>query len=291
MRIVTRPDFDGIVCAVLLQEALNIKKPVKWVEPNLMHQGTVNIQAGDIIANLAYDQRCSLWFDHHTSNRIKTDFTGLFQLAPSAARVIYGYYKNKLKKDFSELVKAADRIDSANLTEDEILFPEKYPYIMLSNTITSSKGEDHVYWNFLVSMLRIRDIKKILENHRVKSRVILVLKENQKYDKVLREHTRLIKHVSITDLRTFESTPSGNRFLVFCLYPVSNVNIKIRNHAQDKEKVIISVGRSIFNRTCHVDIGKLCARYGGGGHQGAGSCSFSRADFEKNIQEIIKVLI
>ena len=82
MRIVTRPDFDGIVCAVLLYEALQIDEPVKWVEPNDLQKGRVNIHNQDVIANLPYDENCALWFDHHYTNRINTSFKGAFKIAP-----------------------------------------------------------------------------------------------------------------------------------------------------------------------------------------------------------------
>ncbi|MCK4835512.1 MAG: exopolyphosphatase [Candidatus Aminicenantes bacterium] len=291
MRIVTRPDFDGIVCAVLLKEALSIQKPVKWVEPNQMHRGHVDIQKGDIIANMAYDDRCCLWFDHHSSNRVEKPFKGCFKLAPSAARIIFEYYQNEFDRNFSYLVRAADKIDSADLTMDEVLHPEKYPYIMLSNTISSVKSNDSTYWNHLVEILRTSDINEIVKDTRVKDRIKSVSRENQAYRKVLKENTRIINHVSITDFRSFTLPPAGDRFLVFPLYPESSVNLKIRFNRDLKDLVVVSIGHSIFNKSCQVDIGELCSRFGGGGHRGAGSCSFSKSQSEINIQEIIDILI
>jgi oligoribonuclease NrnB/cAMP/cGMP phosphodiesterase (DHH superfamily) len=290
LRIVTRPDFDGIVCAVLLKEALAITKPVKWVEPNRMHLGEVDIRKGDIIANLAYDRRCSLWFDHHSSNRIEIPFQGSFMIAPSAARVIYDFFEKKLKGNFRELVEAADKIDSADLNRDEVLAPEKYPYIMLADTISSMKGNDRAYWDLLVNLFRDSDIKSILQHPLVREHAVQAQAENQQYKKILQEHTRMVNRISITDLRMFNPTPTGNRFLVFSLFPESIVNIKIRRHDRDGNRLIVSVGHSIFNKTCRSDVGKLCAKFGGGGHFGAGSCSFPAADFEKNLNQILRIL-
>ena len=290
MRIVTRPDFDGIVCAVLLRNALGIKGPVKWVEPNRMHLGEVDIRKGDIIANLAYDQRCSLWFDHHSSNRIKTPYRGRFLIAPSAARVVYGYFEKDLKGDFQPLVETADKIDSADLIRDEVLCPEKYPFIILSDTISSMKGNDHHYWDLLVDLLGHEDIQKIMRHPLVRERIGLVQVENRRYKKILLEPTRVVNHFSITVLRSFIPTPTGNRFLVFSLFPEPNVNIKIRRHELDQNRLIVSVGHSIFNKTCKADIGRLCAGFGGGGHFGAGSCSFPAEDYEKNMEKIVQTL-
>ena len=162
MRIVTRPDFDGIVCAVLLYEALDIKEPVVWVEPNHVQKGLVNIQNADIIANLPYSKGCALWFDHHFTNQIDKPFKGAFRIAPSAAGIIFQYYQNKLQKDFTKLVTEADKIDSANLSLNEILTPEKYPYVLLSMTIQDHVPSDEPYWNKVLDLLRNEDIETIL---------------------------------------------------------------------------------------------------------------------------------
>ena len=101
MRIVTRPDFDGVVCAALLYEVENVKEPVRWVEPNDMQMGLIDVQEDDIIANLPYGGDCALWFDHHFTNKIDKPFKGIFRDAPSAARIIYEYYQGKFKRDYS----------------------------------------------------------------------------------------------------------------------------------------------------------------------------------------------
>lgn len=291
MRIVTRPDFDGIVCAVLLQEALDIREPIKWVEPNTLQRGLVEIRSGDIIANMAFDDRCSLWFDHHCSNRTDQPFQGCFEEAPSAARIIFEFYNKEFIRDYTPLVRAADKIDSADLTLDEVLFPEKYPYIVVSATIHSFKVSDRPYWNRLVDLLRMADINRVLKDPEVKKRARAVAAENRLYSELLREHTHTISHISVTDFRSFDVYPSGSRFLVFSIYPDTSVNMKIRFDSSDRDRVIVSIGHSIFNRTCRVDIGKLCARYGGGGHIGAGSCSFSKTESDKILQEISDILL
>jgi hypothetical protein len=291
VRIVTRPDFDGIVCAALLRDALDIRQSILWVEPNQLHRGLVDIQDGDIIANMAYDERCSLWFDHHLSNRIDQSFRGRFRDAPSAARVIFEYYEKEFSRDFGPLVRAADKIDSANLNLEEVLYPEKYPYIILSATIHGFRISDRPYWNRLVELLGRSSINHILKDPEVKKRTMEVADTNRRYDRVLRDNTRIRRHISLTDFRSLETYPSGNRFLVFSIYPDTSVNLKIRYDSTDPDRVIVSIGHSIFNRTCLVDIGRLCTRFGGGGHFGAGSCSFPRKQSEKNIREITDILL
>ena len=291
MRIVARPDFDGVVCAVILAEAENITEPVKWVEPNDVQHRCVDIQPGDIIANLPYHENCSLWFDHHYTNRINKPFRGAFEIAPSAAGVVYKYYRDRLKRDFSELVRETDKIDSANLSLDEVRCPEKYPYVLLSMTILGSGESDERYWNRLVELLRKYDIEQVLEDPEVKFRCEKVIEWNKKYWAILEKHTKLIKHVSVTDFRSFDRAPVGNRFLVYSVFPDAIVSVKVRLDNQDREKIILSVGHNIFNAGCNVNVGLMLAAFNGGGHRGAGACTFHVSRAEDYIPKIIDILL
>jgi len=291
MRIVTRPDFDGVVCAALLYEAENVEVPVKWVEPNDMQKGLVDVHEGDIIANLPYDERCALWFDHHHTNRIDKPFNGAFKIAPSAAGVIFEYYNDRFQRDYSELIKETDKIDSADLSLDEVLHPEKYGYVLLSMTVLGRDEYDELYWNRLVDLLRELEIDKVLEDPEVKARCNAVVKKNKKYQKILQENTKLIQHVSITDFRSFDKTPTGNRFLVYSMFPEAVVSAKIRYDNDDKEEVAVSVGHNIFNRNCNVNVGLMLSRFEGGGHRGAGSCRFHVSKAEDYIPKILDILL
>ncbi|MBW2597969.1 MAG: exopolyphosphatase [Deltaproteobacteria bacterium] len=271
MRIVTRPDFDGVVCAALLYEAENVNVPVKWVEPNDMQKGIVDIHEGDIVANLPYDERCTLWFDHHHTNKIDKPFNGSFKIAPSAAGI--------------------DKIDSADLSLDEVLHPEKYEYVLLSMTVLGCDIHDEPYWNRLVDLLRKFEIQRVLQDPEVKAHCDAVVEMNKEYKKVLQENTELIEHVSVTDFRSFDKTPAGNRFLVYSMFPEAVVSVKIRYDIDDKETVAVSVGHSIFNRNCHVNVGLMLSNFEGGGHRGAGSCQFHVSKAQENIPKILDILL
>jgi oligoribonuclease NrnB/cAMP/cGMP phosphodiesterase (DHH superfamily) len=292
MRIVTRPDFDGIVCAVLLCRAQNIDTDIYWVEPNEIQTGKACILQGDIIANLPYSPNCSLWFDHHISNKPDKKFKGAFEIAPSAAGVIYRYFKKKGKLDnrYDELVFNTDIIDSAELTRDQVKYPEKYPYLVLSMTIRNQDYKDLPYWNKLVDLLMKTDINQILEDPEVKIRCDRVIKENATYGKYLIKHTETRHNISITDFRSLDIVPDGNRFLTYSLFPKSIASVKIRFDSPEQERVLLSIGRSIFNKKCNVNIGNLLARFGGGGHAGAGGCSLEARTADTAIEEILEIL-
>ncbi len=291
MRIVTRPDFDGVVCAALLYEAENITKPVKWVEPNDVQKGFVDIKESDIIANLPFDERCMLWFDHHHTNRIDKPFKGSFKIAPSAAGVIFEYYKNRFQRNYSELIRETDKIDSADLSLDEVLYPEKYGYVLLSMTVTGQDEPDEPYWNRLVDLLRNDDIDTVLDDPEVKSRCQAVIVQNKTYKEILKAHTVLKEHISITDFRSFDKPPTGNRFLVYSLFSEAVVSVKIRYKNDDKTMVAVSVGHSIFNRNCNVNVGLMLSKFEGGGHRGAGSCRFHVSKANDYIPKIIDILL
>jgi oligoribonuclease NrnB/cAMP/cGMP phosphodiesterase (DHH superfamily) len=291
MRIVTRPDFDGIVCAVLLYEALDIVAPVVWVEPNDMQIDSTQIQKGDIIANLPYDERCALWFDHHYTNQIAGPFKGAFKIAPSAAGIIYQYFKGKFQRDYRELVKAADKIDSANLTLEEVLHPENHPYVLLSLTVSNEDQPNEDYWNRLVAMFKKRNIRQILKDPEVKQHCQSVTKQNDRYVEILKTHTVLNQHVAITDFRSLDRPPSGNRFLVYSLFPESYVNMRIRFEDRNKQMVVVNIGHSIFNPNCKVNVGLMLVHFGGGGHRGAGSARFPTSRSDDYIPRIIDGLV
>jgi len=291
VRIVTRPDFDGIVCAMLIRAAEPIDQPIKWAAPNDMQKGRVAISADDIIANLPFHENCALWFDHHYTNRIDQPFEGLFRIAPSAAGIVCEYYKERLPHHFCELIIATDKIDSADLNLDEILNPEKYPYIILSMTIFSDEPSEEPYWNHVVDLLAEQNIQSIIADPQVDQRCRQVIANNQHYKALLSEHTTMQGPVSITDFRDLDRMPDGNRFLIYSMFPESTVNVKIGFQDPRRDRVVVKVGHSILNRNCRVNVGHLLSQFQGGGHRGAGACRFDTAKADDFIPKIVETLV
>ena len=291
MRIVTRPDFDGVVCAVLISDALEIRQPVHWVEPNDFNKGTADIQPGDVIANLPHDPRCDMWFDHHSTNSPSVPFKGLFRNTPSAARNVLDYFQGRFKRDYDELVYWADRIDSADFTQDEVLIPQKYDYVLLSMTVSGEHGKEESYWNQLVRLLRAKDVKQVMADPDVEARCRQVIKDNSEYAHWLRKYTRVEGLVAITDFRSLGHPPSGNRFLSYCLFPETVVSMRIRFEDRKQQTVVVNIGHSIFNPRCNVHVGKLLAEFEGGGHRGAASTRFPAAKADSYLPRIISALV
>lgn len=290
-QIVTRPDFDGVVCAVLLKDGFSTNPAVRWVEPGQIQKGEVAIDRWDILANLPFDPRCGLWFDHHITNKPDAPFSGHFSVSPSAARVISDYFDAPFQRKWNDLVAAADKIDAADLTEQEVLQPASNPYVLLSLTISGRVAEDEPYWNRLVDLLGHRSMDDVMADSEIQKRCQAVEAQNQHYAEMLRAHTRMQANISITDFRPLHPPPDGNRFLSYCIFPESIANVKIRYADSQRQRVIVSVGRSIFNRGCRVNVGLMLSHFEGGGHRGAGGCSFHADRSNDYLPQIIQTLV
>ena len=261
-----------------------------WVEPNDMQQYRVEIGPADIIANLPYNENCALWFDHHFTNRIDTPFEGAFRNTPSAARIIFDYYNSKFDRDFGSLVDAADRVDSAQLSMDEVVHPENHDYVMLSLTISNQDEPDEAYWNRLVELLRKKEIGDVMQDPEVKKRCEETVVQNRQYGQLLKTYTRMQGPVAVTDFRPLGKAPAGNRFLVYSLFPEAVVHARIRYENADRQRIVVNVGHSIFNRNCNVNVGLLLSRFNGGGHPGAGSCRFPAEKADDYLPQILAAL-
>jgi oligoribonuclease NrnB/cAMP/cGMP phosphodiesterase (DHH superfamily) len=290
MRIVTRPDFDGVVCAVLIAEALEIRRPPLWLEPSDIQQGRADIRAGDIVANLPFHPACEVWIDHHATNTAGRAFNGLLKDAPSAARLVLDYFTPRLQRDFTELVEWADRIDSADITRDMVVHPEAYDYVLLSMTVSGEDRRDEPYWNRLVGLLGDGTIREVMADAETAERCRRVVEQNARYAEILKTCTRVQGHVSITDLRPIGGAPAGNRFLAYSLFPDACVNIRIRYEAAGADTVVVNIGHNIFNSGCNVHVGRLLAAFGGGGHRGAASARLPAHRAEEALVRIIDAL-
>ena len=287
-RIITRPDFDGIVCAALLREALEPDLPIYWTQPDMVQNGRIQVTPGDIIANLPFYDGCALWFDHHITNVIQRPYKGLYRVAPSAAGLIHEYFHVDLSPRFDTLVAQTDKIDSAQLTLDEILHPERYPCILVSMTISTGSANDETFWNHLVELLRTSEIEQVMKDPWIQRHCHRVVAENKVYETHLKRRTRVQQGVSITDFRELDPVPNGNRFLVYSLFPETFVNVKI---FYEKDRTAVKIGHSIVNNNCKINVGGLLARHGGGGHRGAGACRLNNAHADRIISEILQILI
>ena len=302
MRLITRADFDWLVCGALITQFERIDDYL-FVEPKFMQDGAVEIRAGDVIANLPYNPRCTLWFDHHVTNTMPQfdrpimPGKGGFRLAPSAARVVCEYYTETASgpegtarlaflnsQRVNYLLQEADRIDAGKLNPDDVLDPQGY--VLISMTTDGRNAGDEPYWLQVIRLLREATLEEMLNNPEVRRRCQRIRDEQEKLRSVLLKRAVLKGNVIYVDLRGVE-VPEGNRFLIFTLFPQGNIQVKVAYDSQRENTTAISVGYNIFNTTSTVNVGELLKNYGGGGHKVVGSCRVPNDKAEQAIREIV----
>lgn len=290
MRLITRGDLDGLTCAVLLSEVEKIEE-VEFAHPKDVQDGKAQVTKNDILANLPYDERAGLWFDHHISQADASwnDFAGAYDVAPSAARVIANHYKSPKFTRYHELLEATDKVDAAELTRDEIVDPKGW--ILIGYTLDPRTGlsDYRTYFRHVMELAKSKNADDILTDPQVKERVNQLKTEERAFMESLKANSKSDGNVIVTDFRGQSNLPHGNRFLVYTLFPNQNVSLRIAD-GFDKKFVSIQVGHSILNRTCKTNVGELLMEYSGGGHFGAGTCQPSPEDADRVVAEIVKTL-
>jgi len=297
MRLLTRSDFDGLACAALLKE-LGVVDSWKFVHPKDIQDGLVEVTENDVIANIPYVKGCKMWFDHHSSEseRLGKDvnFEGESRLAPSAARVIYEYYGGIAKlPHFEDMVVAVDKVDFANLSVDEILNPTGW--ILLGFMMDPRTGlgrfrnfriSNYELMELLIEACRTKTIKEIVEMPDVKERMEIYFEQDTLFREMIAEHTTVDGNVIITDLRSVDPIYTGNRFLIYSLYPEQNISVWVVD-GRGQMNCPIAVGHSILNRTSKTNVGKLMLKYGGGGHDQVGTC---QVDYDQASDVIVEIV-
>lgn len=297
MRLLTRSDFDGLACAAILKE-LGMIDSYKFVHPKDIQDGLIVATDNDVLANIPYIKGCKLWFDHHSSENErlgdKVEYEGMSRLEDSAARVIYEYYGGKAKlPQLETMVIAVDKVDAAKLTADEILNPAGWVllgFIMDPRTglgrFRTFRISNYELMEVLIDACRTMSIDEIIEMPDVKERVQLYFEQDALFKDMLGRHTRTDGNVIITDLRNVETIYTGNRFLIYSMFPKQNISMWIVD-GRGKMNCPIAVGHSVLNRTSKTDVGKLLLGYGGGGHRQVGTCQIDYDDANRVIAELI----
>ena len=288
---------------MMLRE-LGIIDEIKFVHPKDVQDGKVELSANDITTNLPYDPRVSIAFDHHESeiDRLKAQETGgkliIDPNARSAARVVYDYYGGKatFPRVSDELMTAVDKGDSADFTLDEILHPTGWVllhYLMDPRT-GLGRFRDFRISNYELMMELIgycmdHSIDEILELPDVKERVDLYFEQSELFEAQLKRIAKIYDKVVVLDLRDEEIIHAGNRFMIYALYPETQISVHVAWGFR-KQNTAVMIGKSIVNKGSQVDIGELCLQYGGGGHRNAGTCQLDNDKVDAQLPDIIRAL-
>ena len=302
-RLVTRSDFDGLVCAMLLKE-LDLIDEIKFVHPKDVQDGKVDLNENDITTNLPFDPRVGLAIDHHESelSRINMESAkGRFVIdgdAKSAARVVYNYYGGAkvFTRVHEEIMTAVDKGDSADFTREEILHPEKWVLLNFLMDARTGLGRFH---DFRVSnyqlMMELIDycvnhsVEEVLNLPDVKERVDLYFEQQELFKAQLERIAKVHDRVVVIDLRNEETIYAGNRFMIYAMHPEVEMSVHVAWGFR-KQNTAVMIGKSIINKNSNVNIGDLCLSYGGGGHANAGTCQLENDQVDKELPTIIEKL-
>jgi len=302
MRLLTRYDFDGLGCAVLLKE-LGLVEEIKFVHPKDIQDGIVEVNENDVLTNIPYLAGCGLWFDHHSSEHERKAF-GYFNgasdpSAPSATRVVFDYYGGERTFPgpfFRDLVDAVSKADTAQLTVEEILNPRGWVLLAFIMDPRTGLGryDDYRISNYqmmmdMIDYCRTKSIDEILAIPDVEERVARYLEQDRLFRTMLLEHSSAGGNAVVTDLRSCKEIYTGNRFIIYSLFPEQNISVQVMWGVQ-RRNVVISCGHSIITKTSPVNVGSLMLKYGGGGHEKAGTCQVPTEKADAILQEILGVI-
>jgi nanoRNase/pAp phosphatase (c-di-AMP/oligoRNAs hydrolase) len=296
-RLVTRSDFDGLICAVLLKE-MGLCDDIQFVHPKDMQDGKIEITDNDITTNLPYVKGVHLAFDHHLSETIrneKADNHIIDPDAPSAARVVYDYYggESRFPASWKEMMIAVDKGDSAQFSQDEVLNPEGW---VLMNFLMDARTGLGRFREFTVSnyqlMMSLIDyckdhtIEDVLALPDVQERVNLYKEHEAAAKEQIKRCSKVHGNLVVLDLRLEETIYAVNRFMIYALFPECNISIHIM-WGLKQQNTVFAIGKSILNRSSTTNIGELCLSYNGGGHLNAGTCQVDNEDCEQVLQALI----
>lgn len=300
-RLITRSDFDGLVCAMILKE-LDMIDDIKFVHPKDMQDGLIQVTDKDISTNLPYAEGIHMAFDHHSSEVERAGGPKENHIidpdAPSAARVVYKYFggKEKLPRITDEIMEAVDKADSAQFTREDILDPQGW--VLLSYLMDARTGLGR-FRNFRISnyelMMQLIDfcldhpIEEILELPDVKERVDMYFEQQELFKEQIKKVHRMEGDVVILPLKDEETIYTGNRFMVYAMYPEAKISVHVM-WGLKKQNTAVTIGKSIIDRSSRVDIGEICLKYGGGGHKNAGTCQLDNDKVDDILPEIIQQL-
>ena len=282
-RLVTRSDFDGLVCAVLLKH-LDLIDDITFVHPKDMQDGEIDITNRDITTNLPYVASAHMVFDHHESetrrNDTSVDNYVIDPDAPSAARVVWKHYggHDAFPAEWDEMMSAVDKADSAQYSMEEVLNPQKWELLNMLMDSRTGLGRFREFrisnYQLMMSLIdacRNNTIEQILAMDDLKERIDLYESQKELFQDQLERCSTVHDNLVVLDLRDEDVIYAGSRFSIYAKFPQCNISIH-QMWGFQQQNVVFATGKSIFDRSCQTNVGDLMLKFGGGGHAAAGTC-------------------
>ncbi len=301
-RLVTRSDFDGLVCGMLLTE-LDLVDDIKFVHPKDMQDGLIELSGRDISTNLPYQSFCAFVFDHHESEVLRNVSVNVNNYivdphAPSASRVVYDWLggAETFPQIDPAMMKAVDKADSAQFSREDVLEPKGWEllnFLMDSRTglgrFREFRISNYQLMMELIAYCKTHSIDEILKHPDVYERVQIFQAHEKQFKEQVQNCTKVYKNLGVLDLRNEETIWAGNRFMIYALFPEINISIHVLWGLR-MQNTVFATGKSIFDRSSKTDVGSLMLKYGGGGHAAAGTCQIPNDQAAKVLGELIEAI-
>ncbi|HIH18698.1 TPA: hypothetical protein HA225_01850 [Candidatus Micrarchaeota archaeon] len=292
MILYTHTDLDGVFSAALISIVEQVDE-FRFVDPGTVQSGRIPFTKNDIIADLPFDRRCGMWFDHHESSRPREGlkFEGAWGAAPSCARVIYGHYENPYLEKFAKGLGEVDNIDSGKVPIGQAESPSGW--FLLSNTLETEapKKEDDGYRRHVINLIQKNpEIETILEDEWVAERSANVKQELETFRRMLLENTKMVGRVAFSDLRLAKGFPRGNNYLVYSLFPGAVTSVRLMPVDEEDGTVKLSVGHNVYGKKSEFDVGAAMKKIGGGGHRPVGGATVKAEETEEIAKRLIDEL-
>jgi nanoRNase/pAp phosphatase (c-di-AMP/oligoRNAs hydrolase) len=300
MRLITRSDFDGLACGALLKEA-GIIDQWKFAHPKDLQDGLVPVDENDCLANVPYVEGCGLWFDHHSSEHERMELDGKYKgesrLCPSCARIIYEYYGGRERfPQFDDLMEAVDKVDSGQLTLDDIQNPVGWVLVgfLMDPRTGLGRWRNFTISNYqlmeqLIDACRVMTTEEILALPDVVERIEIYFEQTELFKEMVLENTVTDGNLIITDLRQVDVIYTCNRFMIYSMYPEQNISAWVVS-GRGGHGCSAAVGYSVLNRSSDVNVGRLMLKYHGGGHKAVGTCQFTADEMDTELPQMLAEL-
>jgi nanoRNase/pAp phosphatase (c-di-AMP/oligoRNAs hydrolase) len=248
---------------------------------------------------LPYVDGVGMAFDHHLSETIrlkeKKENHYIDPDAMSAARVVYDHFGGlkTFPARWNTMMAEVDKADAAQFSKEDILNPKEW---VLLNYLMDPRTGLGRFRNFRISNYNLmmdlidyckdHDIDDIMKMPDVQERVQLYTEQAQLFKEQIERCSKIYDNLIVLNLKDEEIIHAGNRFMIYALYPECNISIHVL-WGLKQQNTVFAVGASIVNRTSKTNIGELCLKYAGGGHEKAGTCQIDNDKADGVLKEPI----
>lgn len=299
------PCFDGLVSAVLAWEFLEAQKgwsvgelcPVNYTVRNTWLASELKHPCA--IVDFLYHPSADFWADHHATSmlskeaeadyqRRRVDFPLYFdEQAGSCASLLFRHVGPALarKQHFPEMVKWAEKIDSARYESvQEAIFGDA-PALKINRSILFEPKED--YARSLCHDLRAHPLAYVAALDTVKTR------QDEVEQRVRAGLKQVEKRIRIEPgaVATFEAEQNEHemidRYSAYYFVPNARYSVGI---IHSKDGTAITAMRNPWQEFPSVKLGKIFAHFGGGGHQRVGSIFIPKSE-SQSVSNVVKSVL